>query len=169
MAARDMVYVPTVWAFSDDSGLDDSTMSADELRELARWQAEHQASVRRARDAGVRIAAGSDSADVVTGRGVLAKEILALERCGLSRSEALRAATATAAHLIGRPDLGRATEGATAHLVVLTGNPLEDLAVLERPAAVIKDGRLVFDREHGVQPPYAPAGRPLSTTARWSS
>jgi imidazolonepropionase-like amidohydrolase len=60
---------------------------------------------------------------------------------GMAPKEALRAATATAAAVLGRSDqLGRVAPGYLADLVAVTGNPLEDIAALRRVVLVVKDG-----------------------------
>ncbi len=66
-------------------------------------------------------------------------------------AEVLRSATVVAAELLGLS--GRAgviAEGATADLLVVDGNPLEDAEVLASPdktlRAVVQDGRVVVDR-----------------------
>jgi imidazolonepropionase-like amidohydrolase len=170
MAARGTFYVPTVWAFSDDSGLDDSGYSAEQLDALAGWQEQHRTSVRRARASGVRIAAGSDSADAVTGRGVLAKELHALHRCGLTTKEVLAAATTTAAELLGRADrVGRIAQGLDADLLVVAADPLEDLGSLERPEFVIVGGELAFDSsDGGLQHTVDTDKTPGASVRRWA-
>jgi imidazolonepropionase-like amidohydrolase len=65
--------------------------------------------------------------------------------------EVLRSATLVAAELLGLAgEAGVVAEGATADLLVVDGNPLEDSEVLARPdksvRAVLQDGRLVVDR-----------------------
>ena len=62
--------------------------------------------------------------------------------------EVLHSATAVNAELVQRKDdLGCIRQGAVADLIVLKGNPLEDLAVLWRDPSpmwlVMKDGRIV--------------------------
>lgn len=168
MARRGTFYVPTVWAFSDDAGLDESVLSTEERDAVARWQEEHRLSVLRAARAGVKIAAGSDSADAVTGRGVLAKELHALYGCGLSPREAIAAATSVAAELMGRSDeVGRIDEGLVADLTVLDADPFLDLAAVDRPEAVFTRGRLAFDRVGGIR---EPEGSELAqaTVRRWA-
>src|SRR5262249_13533276 len=64
----------------------------------------------------------------------------------LTPGEALRAATATAAEALGLGDRGTLTAGKRADLVVVRGNPLEDLACLGDVEAVMKAGRWVFGR-----------------------
>lgn len=66
---------------------------------------------------------------------------------GMTKADALRAATTTAAKVLGLPkDLGRVAPGHLADLIAVRGNPLEDLSVLRRPVVVIKGGRVVVDR-----------------------
>jgi N-acetylglucosamine-6-phosphate deacetylase len=62
-----------------------------------------------------------------------------VRRAGVGLAEALKAASATPAEAVGRPDLGRLRVGAPADLVVLD----EDLEV----AATLVDGRALYDRD----------------------
>jgi imidazolonepropionase-like amidohydrolase len=66
---------------------------------------------------------------------------------GMSPKDALRAATSTAAKVLGREkDLGRIAPGYAADLVGVRGNPLEDVSALRRPVMVLREGRIVLDR-----------------------
>jgi enamidase len=109
-------------------------------------------------DSGVRLVVGTD---LGAGRpGSLADprfmpgartlhEIELLHRAGLSTSAVLTAATRNAAEALGIMDkVGTIAEGKLADLVILDGNPLQDLQVLQRPVAVLRGGRLV----HGAFP-----------------
>jgi len=98
------------------------------------------ASVRLAKEYGVRIATGTDAG------GKMSLEMQLLERGGFSRHEVMRAATEWAADVLKRPDLGRVLPGAKADLVLFSGDPLEDLQVVEQPVATIKGGKLVVNR-----------------------
>jgi imidazolonepropionase-like amidohydrolase len=64
----------------------------------------------------------------------------------LTSAEVLRAATGTAAEAVGLADRGTLTPGKRADLVVVRGNPLEDLARLANVEAVMKAGQWVFRR-----------------------
>ena len=58
--------------------------------------------------------------------------------------DAIRAATRNAAEALGRTgDVGAIAPGRFADLVAVTGDPLRDVTVLERPAGVVKGGRLI--------------------------
>src|SRR3546814_18733802 len=78
-------------------------------------------------------------------------------RDGLSRRETrpaaaiLRSGAVTGCARLGRPDLGRIAPGATADLLVVDGDPLEDIALLaedgRRLRAIMKAGR--FHKREG--------------------
>ncbi len=71
-------------------------------------------------------------------------EIKRLKECGISNIDILRAATLTGAEIIGQAGkLGVIAEGAEADIIVLPGNPVEDLDVLNSVEATIVDGRIV--------------------------
>lgn len=63
---------------------------------------------------------------------------------GLRPVEALRLATSTSARLLGLPDRGTIVPGNLADLLVLDGDPTQDLTALERVRYVFKGGQLVF-------------------------
>jgi imidazolonepropionase-like amidohydrolase len=100
--------------------------------------------VRRARAAGVTIANGSDAG--VFAHGDNARELELLVDCGLTPAEALRAATATAATVLGQAGkLGVIAAGAQADLVAFQKDPLADVHALRRPRLVVQGGRIRLD------------------------
>jgi imidazolonepropionase-like amidohydrolase len=99
------------------------------------------ASFRLLRRAGVPIVLGTDAGVLPHGRN--ARELVALTKAGLSPAEALRAATVDAAALLGATGAGEIRVGAAGDLVVVAGDPLEDIRVVERPDMVVKGGRIV--------------------------
>lgn len=104
-----------------------------------------KAMFRRALDSGVTIACGSDAG--VFAHGENAREIELMVEYGMSRAQALRAATSVAAGVLGRAnELGRVASGYAADLVALRGSPLENTSVLRRPILVVKEGRVVLDQ-----------------------
>ncbi len=172
MAARGTVYVPTVWAFSGDAGVDLDALPESERKSLLHWQDEHRASVARAHAAGVIIAAGSDAEGSLPARDVLVQEMLVLSECGLSPVEVLAAATRNGADLIGRGrDLGVIKPGALADLVAVSTNPLDDLAVFADPLLVVARGLVVHDSRRPslvADGPSASARDTVVATARWT-
>jgi imidazolonepropionase-like amidohydrolase len=103
--------------------------------------AEVLASFRRLRAAGVPVVLGTDAG--VLRHGQNARELAALTDAGLSPAEALRAATLDAARLLGRRDLGEIKVGAAADFVVVKGDPLQDIRLVQRPEMVWQGGRTV--------------------------
>jgi imidazolonepropionase-like amidohydrolase len=69
----------------------------------------------------------------------------------LGNAEAIRAATVHAAHVLQQDGkLGVIAPGATADLLLVDGNPLDDIGVLggqgERLALIVQNGRVVRER-----------------------
>lgn len=104
----------------------------------------HQEGVRAAHKAGVRIATGTDAGTPFNTHERFALELVYLTEAGLSRTEALAAATSVAADVVGSPKAGRIAVGSWADLVFVDGDPLKDLDVLQRPKSVwVRGARLV--------------------------
>jgi imidazolonepropionase-like amidohydrolase len=105
----------------------------------------HRESFRRAAEAGVKVAMGTDSG--VTPHGENLRELELMTEGGMTPAQALIATTAVAAELMGlERDLGTLEAGKRADIVVVEGDPLELKTLAERIEAVYKDGALVIDR-----------------------
>ena len=103
-----------------------------------------QAHMRQAAAAGLPIAFGTDAG--VIPHGANAREFEYLASIGLDPPSAIRAATVSAARVVGMPDeIGVLSQGRLADVVGVNGNPLEDLRVLQRVTFVMKQGK-VFKR-----------------------
>lgn len=109
--------------------------------------------LRRAHRAGVRIFMGTDSCNTFP-FGAHAWELELMHRhLGMSPMEAIVAATRNAAEALGLGQhTGTIEAGRWADLLVVDGDPLADLAVLQQPErllAVFRDGRRLVDRGLG--------------------
>ena len=62
---------------------------------------------------------------------------------GMSPLEAIQAATLNGAEALGRNDVGVLQVGRFGDMVAVDGDPLRDVTVLEKPAAVVKGGVLI--------------------------
>ncbi len=90
---------------------------------------------------GARLTAGTDAPFIPYGLG-LHVELQVLRASGLSADQVLRLATAEAALALGaHGDLGTVEAGRLADLVVLDGDPLQDINDTLRIRAVVSDGR----------------------------
>ena len=101
-------------------------------------------------DAGVSILAGSDcgafNSYVYPGSSLLG-ELNSLVDAGLTPREALETSVINGPKFFDLQDyFGTVGQGRVAHLILLENNPLEDLANLENPVAVIKSGK-VYSRD----------------------
>ncbi len=89
--------------------------------------------------AGVRIAFGTDQG--VAPHGTNAREFALMVKSGMTPMDAIRAATASAADLIGdTADIGSVQPGRYADIVAVSGDPLKDITGLERMQFVMKCG-----------------------------
>ena len=106
----------------------------------------HEQSVRMFRDAGGRIALGTDAGTPFNLHGRNSDELRFMVEVGMTNLEALRAGTSNAADLMGLDDRGRIMEGAMADLLVVEGDPSSDIAAAAdrgRHRRVVKNGAVV--------------------------
>jgi imidazolonepropionase-like amidohydrolase len=131
MAERGVTYVPTLAAY-------------EVIHRVRGWSRQHPAAVAKraafaaARASGVTIANGSDIG--VFPHGENARELELLVEHGLTPSEALRAATSTAASVLRRGDLGIVAADARADLVCVQGDPATAIGSLRDVMLVLKNG-----------------------------
>ncbi len=121
-----------------ESRLAELRKSAEEVAYAIRRYAEARSAVRRAVVAGVTILAGSDAGNPGAFHGpALIRELeLLVEECGMSPSAAVVAATGAAAKRLGSAEIGQITPGAFADLVILEGDPTQEIRALRKIRAV---------------------------------
>ncbi|MGQ0549174.1 MAG: amidohydrolase family protein [Armatimonadota bacterium] len=105
----------------------------ERIREVMR------AAARRLHAGGVRLGAGTDAPFPPWAVHWELEELVA---SGLNPVEALRAAAFEAARILGIEGLGRIAEGSTADILLLDGNPLQDIRNTRLIWMVIKGGRI---------------------------
>ncbi|MGA1998767.1 MAG: amidohydrolase family protein [Terriglobales bacterium] len=101
-----------------------------------------QETFRRAQQAGVKIAFGSDAGGFDWNINP-AKELGLRVKYGQTPAQAIRSATVDAAALMGMPDVGTIEPGKLADIVAVPGDPLSDITLLEKVQFVMKDGVVV--------------------------
>ena len=119
----------------------------ENIRKIDEARASGIRALRYAYEAGVRIASGSDLLGALQDRKARELEI---KTEVISPMEALISATKTNAELFGMErDIDTVEEGKLADLLVVEGNPLENIAVLQKRdnlRLIMKGGRMVKDR-----------------------
>jgi len=108
-------------------------------REIAQVQRDN---FRKAHQAGVLMVFGSDAG--VMPHSTVGQQFAVMVQYGMTPLEAIQAATRNAAEALGREqDLGVIAVGRYGDLVAVTGDPTQNVRLLEKPDAVIKGGALV--------------------------
>ena len=126
---------------------DAAAIDARPPEEEAIFRAYYRAAARRTAEAaaaGVRLLTGTDSGDLWVTAGLgLHQEMALWEGAGIPRAAILRSATAHGPAYFGLAHrFGRVAPGHVADLLFLRSNPLDGLAVLAAPEAVMVEGRL---------------------------
>jgi len=139
MKKNNVSYVPTMtgmynlYAREKKAGNDDF---ADLLEKVVIEP--HKRTVTMAHKAGVRIGTGTDTL------GEDIQEIQMLHECGMTAMEAIQASTRVSAEIVKIQDrVGAVEKGKCADLVVVEGNPLENLEFLRKIRHVFKNGEEV--------------------------
>jgi imidazolonepropionase-like amidohydrolase len=146
MKKKGIPFIPTLSAlFHIEKKGVEAGIPAYAVEKTRRVKPHHLNSIRMAREAGVMVAAGTDAGTPFNEHGQNLGEMIFLADQGLSPADALRAGTATAAKVLGmEKDFGTVQEGKVADLVVVKGNPLEDMkALLTSVAVVMQGGKVV--------------------------
>ena len=138
MLDRDAWLVPTAAAVGlvVDNGLA-AGIPAHVVEKAQSAIASQRASCRKAWQAGVRIAMGTDAGTPYNRHGENAQELAAMVDVGMSPMEAIVAATGKGAQLLGLDDrLGTIEPGKAADLLIVEGDPLADISILRNPSRI---------------------------------
>jgi imidazolonepropionase-like amidohydrolase len=147
MAKRGTFMVPTlvapVWVLRYAERAPD-TLHPQSIRKAMEVSDAHRGAVSRALDAGVRIAFGTDQGVGPHGRN--AEELGLLVDAGMTPMQALVAVTNTASECIHmQDDIGTLEAGKLADLLVVDGDPLDDVGILmdrEKLEVIMQGGAL---------------------------
>ena len=148
MMERDVPLIPTLSAlFNIESKGIEAGIPAFAVEKTLAVKPFHLESIRMAHEAGVRVAMGTDAGTPFNKHGENLGELKFLIDCGFSPMEAIEAGTRIAAQVLGmEKELGTIEEGKLADLVLIEGNPLEDIEILlkrEFIRLVMKGGKQV--------------------------
>lgn len=187
LAAQNQVFVvPTLSVIAAAAGADEGQRLADDAL-LAPWLASGQkasmrtafppawqnaallpqaiANVRALHAAGVPLLAGTDAGNPGTAHGAsMHGELALLVRAGLSPAQALTAATATPAQVFGLADRGRIAAGQRADLLLVQGDPTQDIRATRAIVTLWKNGVAVERRLNADELPPPPAAAATAQT-----
>ena len=144
MAEKGIAFTPTygVYTFHATHGTPHGRARAAALRE------HHVKSLEMAMEYGVTVTAGTDEGGWEHGNN--AHELSCLVEAGMTPMQAIVAATGDAAKCVGsESEIGTIAAGKRADLILVEGNPLDDVSILERGKSVkyvMKDGMAYFDK-----------------------
>jgi len=140
-------YLPAWVRKSWDPGKFQEQITPENAAALQKTAARYSELVRDMHAAGVPMLVGTDSPDPFVFPGFsLHEELQSLVKSGFTPAEALYAATLAPMEFLRRSDRGVVEKGHVADLVLLSGNPLEDIRNTEKIAGVALRGRY-FSRE----------------------
>ncbi len=143
MAEQGIVFTPTygVYTFHAVHGTPHGRARAAALRE------HHVKSLEMALEHGVTVTAGTDEGGWEHGNN--AHELSCLVEAGMTPMQAIVAGTGDAAKCVGlESEIGTIAAGKRADIILVDGNPLDDVSILERGKAVryvMKDGVTYLD------------------------
>lgn len=135
-----------VWVCPTLVVLDHLARSQLSASEAAAARLNQQAAVAALHEAGVPLLAGTDAGiDLVSPGTSLTRELELLVEAGLTPYQALTSATSEPARFLGRgTGLGMVAEGMQADLVLLSANPLVDIAAVRLPVGLVQRGLRIF-------------------------
>lgn len=155
MKERDVYLVPTLAAplqVIRQAEADPSSMPPWGVEKARQVVQDHMDSFRRAAAAGVNVAMGTDSG--VGPHGENAEELALMVEGGMTPMEAIVASTSRAAVLLRMEDqIGGIEPGKLADLILVDGDPLDDITVLQHGVSlVMKGGQIVKDVTRVAEP-----------------
>lgn len=140
MKTKGAYLVPTLylmdWMAENAARVGLPEMYAGKVRDVT---AVARTNVKKAFDAGVKVAFGTDAG--VYPHGLNAREFAVYVKLGMTPLHAIQTATVNAADLLGWSDrIGSLEAGKFADIIAVNGDPTKDVTLLENPVFVMKGG-----------------------------
>lgn len=143
---HDTALVPTLAVTA--ATLELSDISPTYRRRILEIRDLHWASCEEAIRQGVKVVAGTDCGMPGVLPSMINREICLLHKRGLSKMEAIQAATSKAAELLGLEEqVGSVQPGKQADVILVQGNPHKDLSCLDTVDLVMKAGHVLHQRQ----------------------
>jgi len=149
LLAKNAYLVPTLAAFKTLKYGKEGGVPEYTIEKVKYFQTAHTKNLKKAMAKGVKIVVGTDAGTPFNYHGESAYELECLVNNGFSEMQAIRSATKVAAEALKLESLGAIEEGKIADLIVVVGNPLEDIKILqdvENIRMVFKAGQLVAEK-----------------------
>jgi imidazolonepropionase-like amidohydrolase len=141
MQEKGVYLVPTLYVgdyYLNEQPGSEAQVKMNEL--TRRYRAQHMAAVGKAIKAGVNVTTGTDYVGFPVQQGV--RELGLLVEAGMTPMQAIQAATRVNSELLGWQDsVGTIEPGKLADIIAVQGDPLQNLAVLEKVSFVMLGGR----------------------------
>ncbi len=146
MLEKNTFLVPTLSAVNNifinkDNGIPDFI-----VEKTLRIRENHHKSIKMFYEAGGKIAMGTDAGTPFNLHGKNLQELKFMNDLGISSKDAIKISTLNGADLMGLSDRGKIREGYFADMLVVNGNPLEDIRAISNSCnhhTVIKNGIIV--------------------------
>jgi imidazolonepropionase-like amidohydrolase len=139
MKAHGTYLVPTQylsdWMRENAARIGLPAMYAGKMKEVSGISRQN---IKKAFDAGVKIAFGTDAA--VYPHGLNAREFAVYVQIGMTPLQAIQTATVNAADLLGWTRIGSIEAGNFADIIAVNGDPTKDVMLLQNPMLVMKGG-----------------------------
>jgi len=101
----------------------------------------HRQNFRKAVNAGLKMSFGTDAGVCPYDRSI--RQFAFMVRYGMTAMQAIQSATSNAADLLGHSDvIGSIKPGRYADVIAVSGDPLQDIGLLEHVQFVMKDGKV---------------------------
>ena len=146
MLEKGTYLVPTLAAINNIYLNRDNGIPAFIVEKTIRVRERHHQSIKMFYKAGGKIAMGTDAGTPFNIHGDNCQELKFMVELGISNSDAMQFSTASAADLMGLTDRGQIEENFYADLLIVSGNPVEDISAVanqENHRSVIKNGSAV--------------------------
>jgi len=139
MKSKGTYLVPTMyladWMRENAKKIGLPDMYAEKMKTVT---AASRQNLRKAFDAGVKIAFGTDAA--VYPHGLNAHEFAVYVQMGMTPLQTIQTATVNAADLLGWTKVGSLEAGNFADIIAVSGDPTKDVTLLQNPVLVMKGG-----------------------------
>ncbi|TLS36489.1 metal-dependent hydrolase family protein [Pseudalkalibacillus caeni] len=149
MLERGTYLVPTLAAPFNivERGLDEG-IPEHAVQKAERVMGDHVKSFYKAYERGVKIAAGTDAGTPFNRHGDFVTELELMVKNGMKHEDVLQSATKVAAEAMKIDSkTGTVEEGKLADLLLVEGNPLEDISALRKVVKVFKEGECYVSKD----------------------